>query len=57
MPELAQIFADDLAFELRRLLVERASSNLRHGTAHGLFDYEVFTSSDALYEGKTRNGI
>jgi hypothetical protein len=49
MPEFAQIFGEDLTFELRGLMVERASSNLRHGTSHGLFDYEVFTSSDALY--------
>jgi hypothetical protein len=49
MPEFAQTFGDDLSFELRGLLIERASSNLRHGTSHGLFDYEVFTSSDALY--------
>jgi Domain of unknown function (DUF4209) len=49
VPEFAQTFGDDLTFELRGLLVERASSNLRHGTSHGLFDYEVFTSSDALY--------
>ena len=47
--EFARTFGDDLTFELRGLLVERASSNLRHGTSHGLFDYEVFTSSDALY--------
>ena len=49
LAEFAQTFGDDLAFELRGLLVEQASSNLRHGTSHGLFDYEVFTSSDALY--------
>jgi hypothetical protein len=49
MPEFARIFGDDLTFELRGLLVEQASSNLRHGISHGLFDYEVFTSSDALY--------
>jgi Domain of unknown function (DUF4209) len=49
MPEFGQIFGDDLTFELRGLLVEQASSNLRHGTSHGLFDDEVFTSSDVSY--------
>ena len=46
--KFAQIFGDDLTFDLRGLLVERASSDPRHGTSQGLFDYEVFTSSDAL---------
>ena len=50
MPEFAQTFGDDLTFKLPLLFLGRAGKlNPRHGTSHGLFDYDVFTSSDALY--------
>jgi len=49
MPEFKRIFTEDLAFELRGLLVEQISSNLRHGLSHGLFDHEVFYSTEVLY--------
>ena len=49
LPDFRKIFGEDLAFELRGLLIEQVSSNLRHGLSHGLFDYEVFESSEVLY--------
>jgi hypothetical protein len=49
MPEFKRIFTEDLAFELRGLLVEQISSNLRHGLSHGLFDHDVFYSTEVLY--------
>ncbi len=49
MADFKQIFGDDLAFELRGLLVEQTSSNLRHGLSHGLFDHDVFYSTEVLY--------
>jgi hypothetical protein len=49
MPEFKRIFGEDLSFELRGLLVEQTSSNLRHGLSHALFDHDVFYSTEVLY--------
>jgi Domain of unknown function (DUF4209) len=49
LPDFVKVFGEDLAFELRGLLIEQVSSNLRHGLSHGLFDYQVFESSEVLY--------
>ncbi len=49
LSDFLKIFGDDLAFELRGLMVEQVSSNLRHGLSHGLLDYDVFDSSEVLY--------
>jgi hypothetical protein len=37
-PEALEFFGEDLIFDLRGLLVEKAGSNLRHDIAHGLLD-------------------
>ncbi len=49
LSDFLKIFGEDLAFELRGLMVEQVSSNLRHGLSHGLLDYDVFDSSEVLY--------
>ncbi len=49
MPEFKKVFGDDLTFDLRGLLVEQQSSNLRHGMAHGLYDYAAFQSPPSIY--------
>jgi hypothetical protein len=49
MPEFKAVFGEDLTFELRGLLVEQTSSNLRHGLSHALFDHDVFYSTEVLY--------
>ncbi len=48
-PEFKQVFGENLTFDLRGLLVEQQSSNLRHGMAHGLFDYYAFQSPPSVY--------
>ena len=48
-PEFKQLFGENLTFDLRGLLVEQQSSNLRHGMVHGLFDYVAFQSPPSLY--------
>jgi hypothetical protein len=48
-PEFKQFFGENLTFDLRGLLVEQQSSNLRHGMAHGLFDYGAFQSPPSIY--------
>lgn len=49
MADFKRIFGEDLTFELRGLLVEQISSNLRHGLSHALFDHDVFYSTEVLY--------
>jgi len=49
MPEFKLLFGENLTFDLRSLLVEQQSSNLRHGMAHGLYDYEAFQSPPSVY--------
>jgi hypothetical protein len=49
MEDFKRIFGEDLTFELRGILVEQSSSNLRHGLSHALFDQEVFYSTEVLY--------
>lgn len=48
-PEFADIFGEDLAFDLRGLLVERAGSNVRNDTSHGFKSAESFNSYESLY--------
>jgi hypothetical protein len=48
-PEFKEFFGENLTFDLRGLLVEQQSSNLRHGMAHGLFDYGAFQSPPSVY--------
>jgi len=48
-PEALEFFGEDLVFDLRGLLIEKAGSNLRHDTAHGLLDGATFQSTEAIY--------
>jgi hypothetical protein len=49
MPKFKEIFGDAITFDLRSLLVEQESSNLRHGMTHGLYGYEAFQSPASIY--------
>jgi Domain of unknown function (DUF4209) len=47
--DLVQMFGEDLAFDLRGLLIERFGSNLRNEGAHGLMGYAAFFSPQVTY--------
>lgn len=47
--EFAEVFGEDMAFELRGLLIERSGSNLRHATSHGLLPIGAFESPIGVY--------
>jgi hypothetical protein len=47
--DLVHLLGEDLAFDLRGLLVERFGSNLRNEGAHGLMDYAAFFSPQVSY--------
>jgi hypothetical protein len=49
LPEVDQLFGEDLAFDLRGLLVERYGANLRNRLAHGLIPFENFYSIEVPY--------
>lgn len=49
MAKFKEIFGEAITFDLRSLLVEQASSNLRHGMSHGLYGYEAFQSHASIY--------
>jgi hypothetical protein len=49
IPEVAQIFGDDLAFELKALFCDAFGPNLRNELAHGLLTAEECQSSYAIY--------
>lgn len=49
MPEVKEIFGEDVTFDLQGLLVERFGSNLRNLTAHGLLPYEAFFTARIAY--------
>lgn len=49
VPEFRTLFGEDLTFDLRGLLIEQQGSNLRHGMAHGLYDYPAFQSPPSIY--------
>ena len=49
MPEVAQIFGDDLAFELKALFCDAIGANLRNEVAHGLLAYEECHSIFSIY--------
>ena len=48
-PLIDEIFGDDLAFELRALLINRFGPNLRNKVAHGLMHTNEFFSHDVIY--------
>jgi hypothetical protein len=49
MPEVKEIFGDDITFDLQGLLVDKFGSNLRNLNCHGLIDHTGFFSSHHIY--------
>lgn len=49
MPEVAQVFGEDLAFELRALFCDAFGANLRNELAHGLLDDVACQSKYSIY--------
>lgn len=49
MPEVKEIFGDDITFDLQGLLVDKFGSNLRNLNCHGLIDYGGFFSPHHIY--------
>ena len=49
LPKFKIIFSENLGFDLRGLLVERAGSNLRNRFAHGLMNYDEFSTYKTIY--------
>ena len=49
MPEVTQIFGEDLVFELKALLCDAFGPNLRNELAHGLLDSEECRSTYSIY--------
>lgn len=49
LPEVTQIFGEDLSFELKALLCDAFGPNLRNELAHGLLDHEACHSTYAIY--------
>lgn len=47
--KLVDFFGEDMAFDLRGLLIERFGANLRNEEAHGLMDYDSFFSPQISY--------
>ena len=48
-PELALLLGENLVFDLRGLLTEKAGGYLRHKTAHGLAAFDEFYSVHSVY--------
>ena len=49
LPEVTQIFGEDLSFELKSLFCDAFGPNLRNELAHGLLDDEACHSTYAIY--------
>lgn len=49
LPEVTELFGEDLGFELRALLCDAAGPNLRNEIAHGLFGDSVYYSVASVY--------
>lgn len=49
MPELKQIFGEDLVFDLQGTLTSRQGYNFRNLLSHGLLDQQAFYSYSAIY--------
>ena len=49
LPEVPQIFGEDLSFEINALFCDPFGPNLRNELAHGLLDYEACFSTYAIY--------
>jgi Domain of unknown function (DUF4209) len=48
-PRMTELFGKGVIFELRGLLVEKASSNFRNQLAHGMLEYGEFVDTTAVY--------
>jgi hypothetical protein len=48
-PEINALVGEDIAFDLRALLIERFGSNLRNRFAHGLMHQSEFMAYDGVY--------
>ena len=49
LPEMHDIFGEDITFDLQGLLTERFGANLRNLMAHGLMSYDAFYSVQVAY--------
>jgi len=49
LPEMHDIFGEDITFDLQGLLIERFGANLRNLMAHGLMSYDAFFSVQVAY--------
>ena len=49
LPEMHDVFGEDITFDLKGLLTERFGTNLRNQTAHGLMSHDVFYSVQVVY--------
>ena len=49
LPEMQEIFGEDITFDLQGLLVERFGNNLRNRMAHGLMPHDTFYSVQVIY--------
>lgn len=49
LPEIIEIFGEDITFDLQGLLVERFGANLRNRMSHGLMPYNAFYSVEVCY--------
>lgn len=49
LPEMHEIFGEDITFDFQGLLVERFGYNLRNRMAHGLMSYDAFYSVPVIY--------
>ncbi len=49
LPKIIDILGEDLVFNLKGLLTETMESNYRNRFAHGLMDFEDFSSYSAIY--------
>jgi hypothetical protein len=49
LPQMAEVFGEDLTFAIRALMCEQTGPNLRNAVAHGLGDDSLYRSPPAIY--------
>ncbi|WP_421902044.1 DUF4209 domain-containing protein [Maridesulfovibrio sp.] len=49
LPEMSEVFGDDLAFEVKALFCSSLGANLRNEVAHGLLDHRLCNSQYGIY--------
>ena len=49
LPQSAEIFGEDLAFEIEVLFCDRMGANLRNNVAHGLLNDQQCITFDSIY--------